>query len=92
MVLTVGTACGSETRQGSRPAASAPATSAPTTTVAPKLNYIAQAVGPAVAAFESPAAPQPFQSFPNPQKYGAPLVFLITDDAGPPQRQHGMDP
>jgi lipoprotein-anchoring transpeptidase ErfK/SrfK len=46
---------------------------------------VAEAVVPAVAVFDVPDAPQPTQTLPNPNRYGAPLVFLVNEEPVAPE-------
>lgn len=46
------------------------------------VSLVAQAKGPQVAVFGAQDDPQPAQTLPNPNENGAPLVFLVKEQAG----------
>jgi lipoprotein-anchoring transpeptidase ErfK/SrfK len=79
---------GGGTKDTAEPVASTtlapPTTAAPTTTTAPKAPFeAAHAISPEVPLFDSPAAPGPSTSLPNPTVEHVPLAFLVKEH-GPP--------
>ena len=78
-------ACGSSSRptRAARSRAATTTTGSPlaaTTTSTPvPTSIVAQAVGPSVGVYDSPAAAAPARALANPQPSGAPLVFLVRE-------------